>query len=105
MSVPAHERYNAISLVDTGDFAFGMFGDLCIDCGALVASDITGSLSERHIDVKSALIDDGVVNEDRLLRRRQRRQCAVHQTREHGIALGVLLEEFTFFRLGLIPTD
>ena len=82
-----------------------MRGDLRIDGETLAVCDVAGGLGERHVDVKSALVDDGIEDEERLFRRRQWRQCLIQQAREHGIALCVIVEDLAFSRRRFIPAE
>src|SRR5262249_40074676 len=104
MSVSAYERENPRDLVDRRDLALGDLGDLLVDGDPLGVGDRARGPGELDVDMKSALVDDGVEDEQRLLGRRQRGQCAIYQALELDVAVAIFLEAFAVFRV-VMPTN
>src|SRR4030095_8632609 len=105
MPVSAHERNDAVSLVDTGDFASGVPGNLRVDGDMFAAGNVARAPGEWNFAEKSTLIDAGVESELRLLRERQRRQRPAHEPREFDVALSIVVEELALFGGGLVPAN
>src|SRR5262249_61737781 len=105
MPMPADEFLDLLDLVDAGDFAVSKRGNFGIEGEVFVTGDAARSLGEWNIAAKSTLVDNGIEDEKRLFRRRQRRQCAVHQALHRDVALAVIMEALGLSFGGLVPTN
>ncbi len=66
----AYKCENPRDLISGRDLALGERGDLRVDRDPLVVGDIACGLGERDINMETALVDNGIEDEERLLFRR-----------------------------------